>query len=87
MISPIHLSSYMPDSPSLVRQLANRAKLFHNTTRIPQSLVAEAIDMEDSNYSAFLAGKHGLSAESTCQLLRLMSLTKQEAIKLGSTSR
>ena len=42
--------------------------------------MAEKLGMEDSNYSSFLSGKRGISAEATCQLLELMSLTKEQAV-------
>ena len=70
----------MADSPSLIKQLSNRARLFHSNTNIPQSMIAKAIGTEQSNYSAFLAGNRGVSAESTCKLLNLMSLTKEQAV-------
>jgi hypothetical protein len=70
----------MPEDVSLLRQLANRAKLFHQNTGITQTQMAKAIGMNSGNYSAFLAGKTGISAESTCLLLKYASLTQRQAI-------
>jgi hypothetical protein len=42
--------------------------------------MAKAIGMESGNYSAFLAGKKGLGAESTCLLLKFIAMPKREAI-------
>jgi hypothetical protein len=66
--------------PSLLQQLANRAKRFHSTTNIPQSVLAQAIQVEESNYSSFLKGKRGLSAESTCLLLKFVNMTPAQAV-------
>jgi hypothetical protein len=70
----------MPDNPSLMQQLANRAKTFHANTGIPQNLIAKACGLEDGNYSAFLSGKRGIGAESTCLLLKYLAMPKREAI-------
>jgi transcriptional regulator with XRE-family HTH domain len=69
----------MPED-SLISELANRAKLFHQNTHISQGLMAKAIGMSEANYSQFLRKKRGLSAESTCLLLKFTNLTKQQAI-------
>jgi hypothetical protein len=71
---------YMADNSSLLRQLANRAREWHTNTGISQSMMAHAIGMEDGNYSAFLAGKKGLGAESTCLLLEFIAMPRREAI-------
>jgi transcriptional regulator with XRE-family HTH domain len=65
---------------SLLKQLANRAKLFHSTTGITQSQVAKKLCVADGNYSSFLAGKRGLSAEATCSLLQVVNLPVRQAI-------
>ena len=70
----------MSDTLSLLQQIANRTKKWHSTTGISQSTIAHAIGTDQSNYSAFLAGRRGLSAESTCQLLGFVALPKREAI-------
>src|ERR1700730_8074034 len=74
------LSNYMPDSPTLLDQLASRAKSFHSATGIPQTLMAKAIGMEASNYNSCLQGRKGLGAESTCLLLRFIAMPKREVI-------
>jgi hypothetical protein len=65
---------------SLISQLANRAKLFHQNTNVSQGLMAKAIGMSEANYSQFLRKKRGLSAESTCLLLKFTSMPKQQAV-------
>jgi hypothetical protein len=65
---------------SLVFQLANRARLFHQNTNVSQGLMAKAIGMTEANYSGFLNKKRGLSAESTCLLLKFTNMTKAQAI-------
>lgn len=65
---------------SLVLQLAHRAKVFHQSTGISQSLMARAVDMTESNYSAFLNGKRGIGSESTCLLLKFTNMTRKQAI-------
>jgi hypothetical protein len=70
----------MSDNRSLLQQLANHAKAWHSTTGISQSMMARAIGMEDSNYSAFLAGKRGIGSEATCYLSKFVALPKSEAI-------
>jgi transcriptional regulator with XRE-family HTH domain len=71
----------MPDtSPSLIRQLANRARSFHQLTGIPQSRLASAIGMSDGNYSNFLAGRKGIGAEATCRLLKFTNMPTRQAI-------
>jgi hypothetical protein len=42
--------------------------------------MAKAIGLENSNYSAFLSGKRGIGAESTCLLLKFIAMPKTEAI-------
>jgi hypothetical protein len=69
----------MPDN-SLLQQLASRAKTFHSNTGIPQTQMAKAIGMEASNYNSFLQGKKGLGAEATCLLLKVIAMSKGEAI-------
>jgi transcriptional regulator with XRE-family HTH domain len=70
----------MPDNAPLLRQLANRATLFHSNTGITQNQMAKAIGMNAANYSSFLAGRTGISAESTCLLLKYANLTRRQAI-------
>src|ERR1700730_4713284 len=69
----------MPDN-TLLQQLANRAKAFHANTGISQALMAKAIGLENGNYSAFLSGKRGIGAESTCLLLKFIAMPKREAL-------
>jgi hypothetical protein len=69
----------MPED-SLISQLANRARLFHQNTKISQSMMAKAINMTEANYSSFLKKKRGLSAESTCLLLKFTNMPRQQAI-------
>jgi hypothetical protein len=65
---------------SLVFQLANRARTFHQNTNISQGMMARAIGMTEANYSQFLNKKRGLSAESTCLLLKFINMPRQQAI-------
>jgi hypothetical protein len=78
-------------SPSLLQQLANKAKLFHEHSGISKSKMAKAILVEPGNYSSFLNGKRGLSAESTCLLLKFVNMPANQAVaafsKPTSTSR
>jgi hypothetical protein len=69
----------MSNSPLLI-QLAHRALQFHENTNISQRMMAAAVRMSESNYSAFLNGKRGLSADSTCLLLKFVNLPKQQAV-------
>jgi transcriptional regulator with XRE-family HTH domain len=70
----------MPDNAPLLRQLANRAKLFHSNTGITQTQMARAIGVDGSNYSSFLAGRTGINSEAVCRLLKYTSLTQRQAI-------
>jgi transcriptional regulator with XRE-family HTH domain len=70
----------MADNSSLLRQLANRAKLFHSNTGITQTQMARAIGVDGSNYSSFLAGRTGINSEAVCRLLKYTSLTQRQAI-------
>jgi hypothetical protein len=65
---------------SLISQLANRAKLFHQNSNISQAMMAKAVGMTEANYSQFLRKKRGLSAESTCLLLKFTNMPKQQAV-------
>jgi hypothetical protein len=42
--------------------------------------MARAIGMTEANYSSSLSKKRGLSAESTCLLLKFINLPKQQAV-------
>jgi hypothetical protein len=70
----------MPDNPSLIRQLANRAQSFHRSTGITQTQMARAVGMSDGNYSAFLAGRKGIGSEATCLLLKYTALSPRQAV-------
>jgi transcriptional regulator with XRE-family HTH domain len=65
---------------TLLKQLANRAKAWHQSTGISQAALAAALNMEEGNYSGFLKGKRGISAEATCSLLEFIKLPKRQAI-------
>jgi hypothetical protein len=65
---------------TLLKQLANRAKAWHQNTGISQAALAAALNMEEGNYSGFLKGKRGISAEATCTLLEFIKLPKRNAI-------
>jgi hypothetical protein len=65
---------------TLLKQLANRAKAWHQDTGISQAALAAALNMEEGNYSGFLKGKRGISAEATCTLLEFIKLPKRNAI-------
>jgi hypothetical protein len=70
----------MPDNPSLLRQLTNRAKRLHQHTNVSQSSMANAIGITDGNYSCFLKRRRGLSTESTCLLLQFVNMPVQEVV-------
>ena len=48
--------------------------------------MARAIAMTEANYSSFLSKKRGLSAESTCLLLKFINLSTQQAVATFSHS-
>ena len=48
--------------------------------------MARAIGMTEAKYSSFLSKKRGLSAESTCLLLKFINLPKQQAVAKFSRS-
>jgi hypothetical protein len=73
------IRALMSNSP-LLKQLAHRAQRFHESTGISQSMMAAAIHMTEPNYSSFLKGSRGLSADSTCLLLKYVNLPEQQAI-------
>src|SRR5258708_39864102 len=70
----------MPDNPTLLTQLANRTRKWHNETGITQSQMAKAIGMQDGNYSAFLSGRKGIGSEATCLLLQLTAMPRRQAV-------
>jgi hypothetical protein len=70
----------MPDNPTLLAELASRAKSFHADTGISRAQMATAIGMADGNYSAFLSGRKGNGAEATCLLLKFIAMSKREGI-------
>jgi hypothetical protein len=70
----------MPENSNLLKQLANRCKLFHSQTGISQTQVAKAVGMSDDNYSAFLSGRKGIGSEATCLLLKYTALSPQQAV-------
>ena len=43
-------------------------------------MMAKAVGMTEANYSQFLRKKRGLSAESTCLLLKFTNMPKQQAV-------
>jgi hypothetical protein len=74
----------MPESPSLIVQLAHRAARWHAATGIPQAQMARACQIQENNYSSFLKCKRGLSANSTCLLLRYLSLPPDQVVATSS---
>jgi hypothetical protein len=70
----------MPDTPFLLQQLAHRAIRFHENTGIAKATLGKAISVNESNYCAFLAGKRGVSANSTCMLLKYMNMTASDVV-------
>jgi transcriptional regulator with XRE-family HTH domain len=70
----------MADNSLLIRHLASRARLLHDSAGISQSQMANAIGMAEGNYSNFLAGKRGISAGATCVLLKYTSMPTAQAI-------
>jgi transcriptional regulator with XRE-family HTH domain len=70
----------MPDSSSLLRQVANRAKLFHSNTGITQTQMAKAIGVNAANYSSFLSGRIGIGSEAVCRLLEYTAMTPRQAV-------
>jgi transcriptional regulator with XRE-family HTH domain len=80
----------MPDSNpvSLVEQLAARTKSFLNANNLTQKELARFLRIDKANFSKFLNGTAGLNAETTLQLVRLMSLNKRDlALKFGEPDR
>jgi transcriptional regulator with XRE-family HTH domain len=73
-------TKYMLDNPTLLTQLANRCRKWHNDTGITQAQMAKAIGMQDGNYSAFLSGRKGVSAEATCLLLKFTAMGPRQAV-------
>jgi transcriptional regulator with XRE-family HTH domain len=65
---------------TLLKQLANRAKTWHHNTGFSQAALAAALNMDAGNYSGFLKGTRGISAETTCTLLEYINLPKRNAI-------
>jgi transcriptional regulator with XRE-family HTH domain len=70
----------IPDSLSLIVQLGNRAARWHAATGIPQAQMARAIQVQENNYSSFLKGRRGISATSTCLLLKYLSLPPDQVV-------
>src|SRR6202011_1084812 len=70
----------MPDNAPLLRQLANRAKLFHSNTGITQTQMARAIGVNAANYSSFLSGRTGIGSEAVCRLLEFTAMTQRQAV-------
>jgi hypothetical protein len=71
----------MPDS--LLQELLNRVAIFRNNfPSISQAAIAKYINVEESNLSAAIAGKRGLSANSVCKLHSLFNLPKRDVLAL-----
>jgi hypothetical protein len=70
----------MPDNVPLLRQLANRAKIFHSQTGISQTQMAKAIGVNAANYSSFLSGRTGMGSEAVCHLLKFTAMSQRQAV-------
>jgi transcriptional regulator with XRE-family HTH domain len=70
----------MPDNVPLLRQLANRAKLFHSQNGITQTQIAKAIGVNAANYSSFLSGRTGMGSEAVCHLLKFTAMSQRQAV-------
>ena len=65
--------------PSLLQQLLNRTTLFRNQfPNITQAQIAKHIGVQESNFSAALAGRVGLNADSVIRLHNLFNLSKRD---------
>jgi hypothetical protein len=76
-------------NPTLLTQLLNRVALFQrNYPAITQAQIAKSCNISESNFSAALAGKRGLSANSVLKLHKLLSLpSNQVMVKFHSPAR
>jgi hypothetical protein len=70
----------MPED-SLISQLANRAKLFHQATDVSQGLMAKAINMTEANYSSFLRKKTRPFSRVYSLLLKFTNMGKKDGIR------
>jgi predicted XRE-type DNA-binding protein len=69
---------YMPESPTLLNQLATRTKAFLSQNNLTQKEVCRLLKLDRGNFSKFLNGQVGLGAETTLALVRLMNLSKRD---------
>jgi hypothetical protein len=77
---------FMATPSSLQTQLLARVKTFQdNFPSITQADIARHCGIGEANFSAAIAGRRGLSANSVLQLHRLLSLPKNEVIAKFST--
>ena len=71
----------MPDS--LLQQLLHRIAIFKNNfPNISQAAIAKYCNVEESNLSAAIAGKRGLSGDTVCRLHTLFNLSKRDVLAL-----
>jgi predicted XRE-type DNA-binding protein len=68
----------MPESPTLLNQLAARVKTFLSQNNLSQKEVCRLLHLDRGNFSKFIRGEVGLGAESTLALVRLMNLSKRD---------
>jgi hypothetical protein len=67
--------------PSLLQQLLNRVAVFKaNFPNITQADIAKHIGVRESNFSAALAGRVGLNADSVLRLHKLFNLSRREVL-------
>jgi hypothetical protein len=76
--------TYMSDNSALIRQLANRCRVFHSDTGITQTQMAKAVGMTDRNYSTFLSGNKGIGSDTTCLSLKYTAMSPRQAIAVFS---
>jgi hypothetical protein len=77
----------MATPSSLLTQLLARVKTSQETfPSITQSDIAKHCGIGEANFSAAIAGRRGLSANSVLQLHRLLSLPRNEVIAKFSQS-
>ena len=70
-------------SDSLLAQLLKRVVIFkQNFPSVSQAAIAKYCNVEESNLSAAIAGKRGLSADSVIRLHTLFNLSKPDVLAL-----
>jgi plasmid maintenance system antidote protein VapI len=71
--------NYSTMSDSLQKELLARVAIFQqNFPTVSKAAIARHCGMDEANFSAAVAGRRGLSADSVLRLHRLMNLSKKE---------